>query len=214
MMQISLKQVAPTYLEPAKTAGSAVWNNDVVFKPGERIQIVAPSGTGKTSLMHFLYGIRRDHDGQVLYDGRDIKRFSTEDFSSFRKDKISIVFQDLRLFGEQTVLQNLEVKRQLAPYHPQNRIEEMANRLGVGSRLSRIAKTCSYGEQQRVSIIRALQQPFDFLLLDEPFSHLDDNNRKLAMELIDEEVQSRKACIILADLKQTEFYRSDKLLNL
>jgi putative ABC transport system ATP-binding protein len=213
-MQIRLQQVAPTFLEPARTAGSAVWDQNIAFIPGEKIQIVAPSGTGKTSLIHFLYGIRRDHNGNIFYGDRDIKKMNTEDFAEYRKNKISIVFQDLRLFGEQTVLQNLEVKRQLEPFHQTNKIEEMANRLGVGSRLGRTCKTCSYGEQQRIAIIRALQQPFEFLLLDEPFSHLDDNNRKLAMDLIEEEADLRKACIILADLKQTEFYHSEKILKL
>lgn len=213
-MEIRLQQIVPTYLEPARTAGSAVWNHELAFKPGERIQIVAPSGTGKTSLMHFLYGIRRDHEGKVLYDGKDIRSFTAEDFSSYRQNKISIVFQDLRLFGEQTAFQNIDVKRQLEPFHDNNRIEDMAGRLGIASRMNRTCKTCSYGEQQRIAIIRALQQPFEFLLLDEPFSHLDDNNRKLAMQLIDEEVAMRKACIIFVDLKQTEFFQSDKIFNL
>ncbi len=213
-MEIRIHQLAPTFIEPAKIAGSAVWNNDIVFKTGERIQIIAPSGSGKTSLIHFLYGIRKDHTGTVYYDENDINDFSAENFAAYRKNRVSIVFQDLRLFGEQTVLQNLEVKRQLHPYHEKSLIEQMASRLGILSRLDKLARTCSYGEQQRIAIIRALQQPFDILLLDEPFSHLDDNNRMLAMELMDEEVAKRNACIILADLKETSFYKSDIKLNL
>jgi len=213
-MQIRLQQLAPTFIEEEKISGSQVWKNDIVFLPGEKIQIVAPSGSGKTSFIHFLYGMRTDYTGEVIYDDQPISSFDAEEFSSYRKQKVSIVFQDLRLFTEQTVLQNLEIKRQLEPYHTESRIEAMARRLGIASKLNKPCKTCSYGEQQRIAIIRSLQQPFDFLLLDEPFSHLDDANRKLAMQLIEEEADQRKATIILADLKTTDHYNSTKTLNL
>ena len=85
---------------------------------------------------------------------------------------------------------------------------------GIENKLHKLCKTCSYGEQQRIAIIRSLQQPFDFLLLDEPFSHLDESNRKKAMELMEEEVDLRKAAIILADLRAIEYFKADKTLNL
>ena len=213
-MQITLQQLAPTFIETEKISGSQVWNSDTVFLPGEKIQIVAPSGSGKTSFIHFLYGMRMDYTGSVRYDAESISSFDAEKFSTYRKQYVSIVFQDLRLFAEQTVLQNLEVKRQLDPYHTESRIAAMATRLGIASKLNKPCKTCSYGEQQRIAIIRALQQPFDFILLDEPFSHLDDANRKLAMALIEEEAELRKAGIILADLKTTDHFNSTKTLNL
>jgi putative ABC transport system ATP-binding protein len=213
-MQIQLQQIAPTFIEAEKISGSQIWNTDIMFEPGIKLQVVAPSGSGKTSFIHFLYGMRKDYSGNILYDAKNIRDFGAEAFAIYRRQHTSIVFQDLRLFPEQTVMQNLEIKRQLAPYHSSSKITEMAGRLGIGSRLNRTSKTCSYGEQQRIAIIRALQQPFDFLLLDEPFSHLDTANRKLAMELIEEEVELRKACIILADLKPTEYFKADKTLNL
>ena len=213
-MQIKLQQLAPTFIEEEKISGSAVWKKDIAFLPGEKIQIVAPSGSGKTSFIHFLYGMRKDYTGDVMYDDQPISSLDAEDFSTFRKQHVSIVFQDLRLFADQTVLQNLEIKRQLNPYHTESRIEAMSKRLGIASKLNKPCKTCSYGEQQRIAIIRSLQQPFDFLLLDEPFSHLDDANRKLAMTLIEEEAEQRKAGIILADLKITDHYNSTRTLNL
>ena len=213
-MQIKLQRIVPTFIEEEKVTGSQIWNNDILFSGGEKIQVVAPSGSGKTSFIHFLYGMRRDYTGDLFYNDRNIKGFGPEDFSGYRQKHTSIVFQDLRLFTEQTVLQNLEIKRQLCPYHSQSRITEMSTRLGIVSKLNKPCKTCSYGEQQRIAIIRSLQQPFDFLLLDEPFSHLDDANRKLAMELIEEEADLRKAAIILADLKPTEHYKPGKTIKL
>jgi ABC-type lipoprotein export system ATPase subunit len=213
-MQISLQQIAPVFLEENKIADSEIWNRQLLFSNEERIHIIASSGRGKTSLIHFLYGLRKDYSGTILYNNENINGFDTESFSSWRKEHISIVFQDLRLFPEQTVLQNLEIKRLLSPYHTKSRIEVMAKRLGIESKLNKLAKTCSYGEQQRISIIRSLQQPFDFLLLDEPFSHLDEANRKIAMDLMEEECALRKAAIILADLKQIEYFKANKIIHL
>ncbi len=76
------------------------------------------------------------------------------------------------------------------------------------------AGTCSYGEQQRIAIARALQQPFDFLLLDEPFSHLDEKNRSIAMKLMEEEATKRGAAIILADLMPIAYFKADRTLRL
>lgn len=213
-MQIKLLQVVPTFIEEEKISRSQIWNSTVTFNAGEKIQIVAPSGSGKTSLIHFLYGLRKEYDGTIVYDSKSISNFSAEDFAVHRQQFISIVFQDLRLFPEHTVLQNLEVKRQLNPFHPESKIAAMAERLGIGNKLNKLCRTCSYGEQQRIAIIRALQQPFQFLLLDEPFSHLDENNRKKAMELMEEEAQSRNAAIILADLKAIEYFKADKTIYL
>ncbi|NOT94020.1 ATP-binding cassette domain-containing protein [Ferruginibacter sp.] len=213
-MQIQLQQVLPTFIEEEKIAQSKIWNNNVVFNTGEKIQIVAASGSGKTSLIHFLYGLRKDYNGSILYDNNSISHFDAEKFATYRQQNISIVFQDLRLFAEQTVLQNLEIKRQLNPYHTESKIAAMAKRLGIENKLHKLCKTCSYGEQQRIAIIRSLQQPFNFLLLDEPFSHLDENNRKKAMELMEEETAIRKAAIILADLKAIEYFKADRILHL
>jgi putative ABC transport system ATP-binding protein len=213
-MQIQLQQIIPTFIEEEKISGSQIWNSNVVFNNGEKIQIVAPSGSGKTSLIHFLYGLRKDYNGSILYDNSSIVNFNAEKFATYRQQNISIVFQDLRLFSEQTVLQNLEIKRQLNPFHTESKIAAMAKRLGIKNKLHKLCKTCSYGEQQRIAIIRSLQQPFNFLLLDEPFSHLDESNREKAMELMEEEAGLRNAAIILADLKAIEYFKASRTLHL
>lgn len=211
-MQISLQQVVPVFFEDGKAAGSQLWNQSLSFTKGENIHIIAPSGSGKTCFIHFLYGLRNDYTGKILYDNNDIKNFDAEKFSTWRQQYISIIFQDLRLFTEQTVWQNLEIKRLLAPYHQESRIETMAKRLGIESKLNKVCNTCSYGEQQRIAIIRALQQPFDFLLLDEPFSNLDENNRQKAMKLMEEEAAERNAAIILTDLKKIDYFNAERIL--
>ncbi len=213
-MQLTIRNLLPVYFEKDRTLHSEIWGKELVFNKGELIKIVAPSGSGKTSLVHFLYGLRKEYSGNILYDDKTISRFSPEDFALYRKDHISVVLQDLRLFPDQTVEQNLEIKRQLNPHYPPEKIKEMAERLGIGNKLNSLCRTCSYGEQQRVAIIRALLQPFEFLLLDEPFSHLDNNNSQKAMTLMLEEAKLRNATILFADLERIEFFPFTRLFHL
>jgi ABC-type lipoprotein export system ATPase subunit len=213
-MYLHLQNLLPNYFEESRKQASEIWGKELSFETGDLIKIVAPSGSGKTSFTHFVYGTRTDYSGRIGYNDEDIKMFSFETFAGWRKDHLSIVFQDLRLFPEQTVLENIDIKRQLNPYHPIGKINEMTERLGIGKKLSSKAKTCSYGEQQRVAIIRALMQPFDFLILDEPFSHLDNVNRLTAMELMMEEAKTRGAAIILADLQRVDFFPYTKIFHL
>lgn len=214
MDALKIKNLLPAYFEEARKQTSEIWGKGLIFTKGDRVKIVAPSGTGKTSLIHFLYRMREDYNGNISYDNKDLAQYTREDIAQLRKDHVSIILQDMRLFEDQTILENLEIKRQLNPYHQQQKIVYMAKRLGIDSRMNALARQCSYGEQQRAVIIRALLQPFDFLLMDEPFSHLDDANSKKAMELILEEVNERNACVIFAELERVDYYPATKLFRL
>ena len=213
-MLLQIDNLIPAYFEPARKNSSDIWGKRIDFSAGELIKIVAPSGSGKTSLIHFIYGLRNDYEGQLLLQGKDVRLFKAEDFAAVRNKNVSVVFQDLRLFPDRTVFENLEIKRQLNPYHPKEKITEFAQRLGIESKLQSKANTCSYGEQQRIAIIRSLLQPFELILLDEPFSHLDIENAKKAMALMLEECKNRNACILLADLERIDFFPFTKLLHL
>ncbi|UYQ92922.1 ATP-binding cassette domain-containing protein [Chitinophaga horti] len=202
-MEIVLQQLVPIPLrEKIIQQRSDVWNSDITFRQGRFIKIKAPSGTGKTTLIHYLYNIRYDYTGTVLYNGKPWADYSAEELASIRQSKVSVVFQDLRLFDQLTAWENVELKRTMLPkpYHPQEKIKEMAAQLGVTHVLQQSAKTLSYGERQRIAIIRALMQPFEWLMMDEPFSHLDDANATRAAQLIAEECTARKAGFILTDL--------------
>jgi putative ABC transport system ATP-binding protein len=213
-MQLLIKNLLPSYFNDSRKLSSEVWGMNLNFGKGDLVKIIAPSGSGKTSFIHFLYGLRSEYNGSISYDAKEVKDFSIEEMAAHRKKHLSVVFQDLRLFPTQTVWQNLEIKRQLNPYHPQEKIKEMAAQLGIEDKLNSPGGRCSYGEQQRVSIIRALLQPFDFLLLDEPFSHLDSANAAKAMELIMAEVKQRNACVLFCDLERIDLFPFTKLLHL
>ena len=208
MQQIFLDNVAPGFLQAEQYAASEIWNKKIYFKKGDNVQIVAPSGTGKTSLIHFIYGLRKDYTGTIELDKLKLSGFDVEQLATMRQNTVSVVFQDLRLFLQHSVKENILVKSRLGSAKNIPSMEEMCDSLGIASKLEQTCGTCSYGEQQRVAIIRALQQPFDFILLDEPFSHLDEKNRMKAMSLIEQCVIANNAAIIFADLKPIEFFKA------
>ncbi|MES2371024.1 MAG: ATP-binding cassette domain-containing protein [Bacteroidota bacterium] len=203
-MNIALDHIVPTPLKDRfLQRASDVWNTRIQFNQGEFIKIKAPSGTGKTTLVHLLYKLRHDYEGNIRIDNRSILELDENELSLLRQNKISIVFQDLRLFPNLTARENIELKRVLqTPFYNSDVIDEMAGILGITHVLEQKAGLCSYGEQQRIAIIRSLIQPFGLLIMDEPFSHLDIENTKKAAALIETECLKRKAGFIITDLDE------------
>jgi putative ABC transport system ATP-binding protein len=215
-MQLELKQLVPVPLKDKfSQRTSGIWNNDVVFEQGEWVKIKAPSGTGKTTLVHILYKLRDDYEGAVLWNNSNIKDIKEDTLAVMRQTQVSIIFQDLRLFANLTARENIELKRVMQkPLYGSEVIDGMAQQLGVAHILNQRAGLCSYGEQQRIAIIRSLMQPFNWLVMDEPFSHLDQANMQKAAALIAEECRKRGAGFILTDLDEDEHFNYTKTLNL
>ncbi|OJW82350.1 MAG: hypothetical protein BGO69_17335 [Bacteroidetes bacterium 46-16] len=206
-MQLSLRQIVPTPLRDKINAyNSGIWQQNIDLYKGERIFIQAPSGTGKTTFIHTLYGLRTDFEGIIYWDAYKLPGMSVEDISKLRAMYVSVIFQDLRLFPELTTWENLEIKRHLTGTASQDEVETWLARLGMKDKRDSLAATLSYGEQQRVAIIRALLQPFEWLLMDEPFSHLDHANIEKAAALVSEVVQQNGAGMIMADLDDNEYF--------
>lgn len=194
---------------------SSVWNNQLIIGEEEWIKIIAPSGTGKTTLMNMLYGIRSDYEGAIILDSKNIKNTSFDELASIRQSKMSVIFQDLRLFPHLTAYENIDLNRVLQnPYYEAIKINEMAEILGISNILLQKAGICSYGEQQRIVIIRAMMQPFKWLLMDEPFSHLDNNNKAIASKLIAQECKKRNAALIITDLEDDHLFAYSRKLML
>ncbi|CAN5797878.1 ATP-binding cassette domain-containing protein [soil metagenome] len=215
-MQLELKQIVPVPLKDKfSKRGSDVWNSNLQFEKGEWIKIKAPSGTGKTTFIHIIYKLRCDYEGTVLWNNKELTRINEDALAQLRQQNISIIFQDLRLFPNLTARENIELKRVLqTPFYENTTIGVMAERLGVSHILDQRAGLCSYGEQQRIAIIRALIQPFDWLIMDEPFSHLDQENIAKAAALIAEECTKRKAGFMLTDLDEDNHFGYSRILNL
>lgn len=197
------------------TSGSEVWEADsLLLEQGKTYVVEAPSGRGKTSLLSVIYGIRKDYRGHSFLDERELGSFAPKEWSQIRKRKLSFIFQGLELFDDLTALENIQLKNRITAYHTDERIVEMARKLGIDLFLHRKAGILSFGQQQRVAIIRSLCQPFDFLLADECFSHMDSENSLIAYQLIREECKARGAGLILTSLSKTDLPDADISLNL
>jgi putative ABC transport system ATP-binding protein len=206
-MQFHLQHIIPLPLfEKGNHHDSEIWNNDVIWQKSQMIQIVANSGTGKTSLIHALYGLRKDISGKIVIGNQNAANINSDEWSILRMKHISIVFQDLRLLPEYTAWENVMLKHELLPTYSIQVIKDWFVRLGISEKMNTAIRLMSRGEQQRVAIIRALVQPFDFLLLDEPFSHLDEGNANKAAELIYEIIQQQNAGLIHADLRKIGYF--------
>ncbi|MCW3122649.1 MAG: ATP-binding cassette protein [Flavipsychrobacter sp.] len=206
-MQLSLQGIIPIPLrEKVNTYSSGIWKNSLQLNKGEYVFVQAPSGTGKTTLIHILYGLRKDYDGEAKWGTHVLRATDNEVLATLRTNNISVIFQDMRLFPELTAWENIEIKRKLTNTISEQQASEWLDRLGLKDKKNSMGKTLSYGEQQRVAIVRALLQPFEWLLMDEPFSHLDNANTDKAIALISEVVKTRNAGMILADLDDNNFF--------
>lgn len=214
MNSITLSNVVPEIFARGENLRSDLWQTEITFERGHSYLIEAASGTGKSSLCSYLYGQRGDYRGTILFDKEDIACFSTNRWSAIRQISLSILFQDLRLFGELTALENVEIKNRLTRHQSTATIERWFEQLGIADKLHSRIDRMSYGQQQRVALIRALCQPIDFLLLDEPISHLDDNNSDIMRNIILEETKQQGAAIIATSIGKHMNIDYDKRLSL
>jgi len=175
---------------------SEIWLRNVVLKRGNRYLISAESGTGKSSLCSFIYGNRDDYSGQILFDGRDIRTLNIAEWCGLRRRSIALLPQEMRLFPELTVIENIQLKNSLTNFHSKKEILNLLEEMDLGAKASSKAEFLSIGQQQRVAIVRALCQPFDFLLLDEPVSHLDSRNNDIIAGIVQREADKQGASII------------------
>jgi putative ABC transport system ATP-binding protein len=214
-MTIRLETLIPLPLLEQKRKESDIWERySLVFSPGLSYIVEAPSGKGKTSLLSIIYGLRRDYRGKVSLDGEDIAGFSGKQWSVIRKRQLAFIFQGLELFDELTAMENIQLKNAMTGYKTLSEVEEMAGLLDMDAFLQQKTGILSFGQQQRVAIIRALCQPFDFLLADECFSHMDRKNSLKAFELVRKECEQRDAGLILTSLDNMEEVGFDRRFSL
>ena len=213
-MTLEFKTVLPHPLRDYQHAGDSVWKNTFTLDFPAKIMLNASSGKGKSTFVNTVYGVRHDYDGTVLLNGKDLKTLSLHEWIELRKNKLSVVFQDLQLFGDLTAWENLQLKNNLTNHRSEDEITAMMVRLGIGDKKNQSCKTLSLGQQQRVAIIRCLLQPFELLLMDEPFSHLDEENSRIALELICQETDRNKGGFVLTSLGSKHGFTYDRELKL
>lgn len=213
-MQIEFNHILPHPLREYPHAENSIWGNKIVIPSGKKVMLNASSGKGKTTFTHLLYGLRKDYDGALLVDGKDPRQFTPDQWTAFRQKQMSIVFQDLQLFPDLTVRENLQLKNNLTQTFSDEELKSQLTRLGIGDKWDQRLGLLSMGQQQRVAIIRSLCQPFEVLIMDEPFSHLDEENTQRCLALINERCDAIGAGFVLTSLGDTHQFNYDITLNL
>lgn len=213
-MKIQFHNILPTPLKDYPHAESSIWGKEIIIEQGQKVMLNASSGKGKTTFTHLLYGLRQDYSGKLLLNNKEQNHLSPKEWTLLRQREISVVFQDLQLFPNLTVQENLKLKNQLTKVYTEEQIHEMLNVLGIGDKWQQQLGLLSMGQQQRVAIIRALCQPFSLLIMDEPFSHLDVENTALCLELINKRCDELGAGFILTSLGDTHKFQYDQTLYL
>lgn len=214
-MELMLRQLVPqSFASTITEQTSDVWKKEIKLSAGEYVSVVAPAGYGKTMLIEMLYGLRNDYDGDILSGDTTWRQISANRWAQLRAGYISAVFQDLRLFPELTLWQNLEVKRSLTHTVQEERVLEMLRSVGLAEKRDAVVQQLSQGEKQLTAIVRALLQPFEWLLLDEPFSHLDMINTDRAIALIRQMADAQKAGVLLTSLRNNQYFPYHKTLFL
>ena len=214
MDKIQLIHTLPNVFQSRTDIVSDIWNQDVTFEKGKLYLVEANSGTGKSSLCSYIYGYRHDDQGQILFDGEDISGYAVAKWTNIRKKHFALLWQELRMFPELTAWENVEIKNKLTDYQKKQQILEWFDMLGITDKLDAKMGRMSFGQQQRVALIRSLCQPFDFLFVDEPISHLDDTNAEIMGRIMTEEAKKQGAGIIATSIGKHIDLEYERVFNL
>ena len=190
---VKLKNVTKIY-QMGEVQIRAVDGIDFSIDKGEFVVVVGPSGAGKTTVLNILGGMDKASGGEVLVDGKDIAGYSQKQLTGYRRNDIGFVFQFYNLVPNLTALENVELALQISrnPLDAKTVMQEV----GLGDRLNNFPAQLSGGEQQRVSIARALAKNPKLLLCDEPTGALDYQTGKAILKLLQDMCRERGMTVI------------------
>ena len=191
---VKLKNVTKLY-QMGEVQIRAVDGIDFSIDKGEFVVVVGPSGAGKTTVLNILGGMDKASGGEVLVDGKDIAGYSQKQLTGYRRNDIGFVFQFYNLVPNLTALENVELALQISrnPLDAKTVMQEV----GLGDRLNNFPAQLSGGEQQRVSIARALAKNPKLLLCDEPTGALDYQTGKAILKLLQDMCRERGMTVIV-----------------
>ena len=171
--------------------------DDISFeiRKGEFVVIVGPSGAGKTTVLNMLGGMDACSEGTILVDGSEVSRYNARQLTEYRRRDIGFVFQFYNLVQNLTALENVELAAQICP-DPLD-AQEVLRDVGLADRMNNFPAQLSGGEQQRVSIARALAKNPKLLLCDEPTGALDDQTGRTILQLLQDTCREKGVTVIV-----------------
>lgn len=171
---------------------------DVFCQAGNTLLVTGNSGKGKTTYLHILAGLLKPTSGQVTIDNIDVTKLSEQKTDAFRGKNIGVVFQKSHFIASLTVLENLEMASWLATGKKHTkRAKNLLEKLDVLDQATKLVSQLSVGQQQRVSIARALMNKPKVLLADEPTSSLDDKNAEKVIDLLENLAKEHQAALLI-----------------
>ena len=208
---VKLKDITKVY-HMGEVEIRAADNINFSIKKGEFVVIVGPSGAGKTTVLNILGGMDTATGGTLTVDGKDITAYDSRQLTGYRRDDIGFVFQFYNLIPNLTALENVELALQICkdPLDAKKVLEDV----GLGDRLDNFPAQLSGGEQQRVSIARALAKNPKLLLCDEPTGALDYNTGKAILKLLQNMCRERGMTVIVITHNQALAPMADRLIHL
>ena len=208
---VKLKDITKVY-HMGEVEIRAADNINFSIKKGEFVVIVGPSGAGKTTVLNILGGMDTATGGTLTVDGKDITAYDSRQLTGYRRDDIGFVFQFYNLIPNLTALENVELALQICkdPLDAKKVLEDV----GLGDRLDNFPAQLSGGEQQRVSIARALAKNPKLLLCDEPTGALDYNTGKAILKLLQNMCRERGMTVIVITHNLALAPMADRLIHI
>ena len=191
---------------------AAVNGMDFYINKGEFAVVVGASGAGKTTVLNILGGMDTATSGKVLVDGENIVKYSQKNLTAYRRDDIGFVFQFYNLIPNLTALENVELALQISK-NPMD-AEAVMEEVGLGERKANFPAQLSGGEQQRVSIARALAKNPKLLLCDEPTGALDYNTGKAILKLLQDTCREKGMTVILITHNSAIAPMADRVIHI
>ena len=211
MAFIDVKKLSKTY-QMGEVTIKAVENISFTIEEGELVVVLGPSGAGKTTVLNILGGMDTPTSGSVIVDGKDISKFNRKALTNYRRYDIGFVFQFYNLVGNLTALENVSLASQICK-HPKDSLETL-KQVGLGDRSGHFPAQLSGGEQQRVSIARALAKNPKLLLCDEPTGALDSKTGRMILELLQDTCHKEHMTTIIITHNAVISEMADKVIKI
>lgn len=189
-------------------------SNGISFEvaPGELVVVLGPSGAGKSTVLNILGGMDFPTSGEVWIEGKDISKYSQGELVWYRRKHVGFVFQFYNLIPNLTALENVEIAAQICD-HPLDVITVLKD-VGLGERMNNFPAQLSGGEQQRVSIARAIAKNPTLLLCDEPTGALDYMTGKTILKLLQDVNRKTKKTVLIITHNSSIAQMADKVVKI